>query len=172
MGKFASKRGVLMALALSVDDSWNAQSCSSRTGRTSGLPSCSVIDQRLYYCPNFLRHATGRCAWDLRQYKQGGWPFRELERSRGRLTHGTHTCRWSALRPSNIDCTALGASFLRGERATCRVEQFPNASIDTMPTWQEGTQNFTITAIVPTQDDTPPYNGNGVDLLSLTLRWH
>ena len=38
LGKFASKRGVLMALALSVDDSWNAQSCSSRTGRTSGLP--------------------------------------------------------------------------------------------------------------------------------------
>jgi hypothetical protein len=47
--------------------------------------------------------------------------------------------------------TTLGTSFLRDKSATCRVSRFPDASTDTILTWQEGLQNFTITDTVPTQ---------------------
>jgi hypothetical protein len=56
--------------------------------------------------------------------------------------------------------TTLGTSFLRDKSATCRVSRFPDGSTDTILTWQEGLQNFTITDTVPTQGGSfPSTNG-------------
>ena len=56
--------------------------------------------------------------------------------------------------------TTLGTDFLRGKSATCRVSRFPDGSTDTILTWQEGLQNFTITDTVPTQGGSfPSTNG-------------
>jgi hypothetical protein len=56
--------------------------------------------------------------------------------------------------------TTLGTSFLRDKSAACRVSRFPDASTDTILTWQESLQNFTITDTVPTQGGSfPSTNG-------------
>ena len=59
--------------------------------------------------------------------------------------------------------TTLGTDFLRGKSATCRVSRFPDGSTDTILTWQESLQNFTITDTVPTQGDSFP---------SMNGQWH
>ena len=56
--------------------------------------------------------------------------------------------------------TTFGTSFLRDKSATCRVLRFPDARTDTILSWQEGLQNFTITDTVPTQGGSfPSTNG-------------
>jgi hypothetical protein len=76
---------------------------------------------------------------------------------------GVHTVRAFAdgvqFASTTVTVVTFGSQFLRGESATCRVLQFPNSSTDTVLTWQESLQNFTITETVPTQGGSSNYNG-------------
>ena len=82
------------------------------------------------------------------------------------LRDGDHTVRVLAdgqqFAQASFTVKTLGTDVLLGESATCRVPRFPDASTDTILTWQEGLQNFTITNTVPTQGGSPPFDG----------RWH
>jgi hypothetical protein len=70
------------------------------------------------------------------------------------LGDGIHTVRAFAdgveFGRATVEVTTFGEEFLRGARAQCRVERFPEADRDTILTWQEGLQNFTVTDVVPT----------------------
>jgi hypothetical protein len=61
---------------------------------------------------------------------------------------------------ASFTVTTLGTDFLRGKSATCRVSQFPDSRTDTILTWQESLQNFTITDTVPNRGGSfPSTNG-------------
>ncbi|MGE0827359.1 MAG: hypothetical protein AB7P18_35205 [Candidatus Binatia bacterium] len=49
----------------------------------------------------------------------------------------------------------LGASFLRGLTGTWTVPHFPRSDVDTVVTWQEGIQGFTIAGVVPSDASSP-----------------